>query len=32
MEKEYMIDERDWVWRRNTLLKRGTGCGEGIHY
>ena len=32
MEKEYMIDERDWVWRRNTLLMRGTGCGEGIHY
>ena len=31
MEKEYMIDERERVWRRNTLLMRGRGCGEGIH-
>ena len=32
MEKEYMIDERERVWRHNTLLMRGTGCGDIIHY
>ena len=32
MEKEYITDERERVWRRNTLLMRGTGCGGRIHY
>ena len=32
MEAEYITDERDWVWRQNTLLMRGREYGDGIHY
>ena len=32
MEAEYIANERDRVWRENTLLMRGTGCGGKTHY